>query len=387
VAESPEDDRIIMRKLFDRINAYLAAQAFVAAQNDVVAAQTKMRASLILANVLAVMVVITPLLVMACAVWLVSVSYDTVLGWILAALLLGLAWVLIPRRPRNTKPTYGRDDLPELFDLLDHVCADLNAPQIDGVHFISDMNAYLFEYRPLFSAKRNIMGIGLSYWYTLDPQERLALIAHEVGHLVNRDPGRSLVIWYAMQTLEAWLYWLRPDDDAHGRGLGEMMAHFALAVFGLLCELIWRLLNWSMMYHSQIAEYVADAKSVSVAGKRAAHTLLYTTILSPEAERSTRGLRTYGLPQDGWIFDHIAAAVRNTPDDRKEHLMSQAETQKSSVDSSHPPTVYRIAFVDQLPDAPARLTFTQAQADAIDVSFVPHRDKLGAEILRRIEVF
>ncbi|WP_390910956.1 M48 family metalloprotease [Pseudosulfitobacter sp. SM2401] len=376
-----------MRRLFERMNGHLAARAFQAAQEDVDAAQSQRRVSLILANVLAVLVLSTPLMVFALAGWLLSVSYDTVLGWILVALLLGLAWVLIPRRPRNDLTTYGRDDLPELFELLDQVCADLDAPQIDGVHLMAEMNAYLFEYRPLFGAKQNIMGIGLGLWYTLAPKERLALMAHEIGHLVNRDPGRSLIIWYAMQTLEAWLYWLRPDDDIGGRGLGEMLTHFALAVFGLLCELIWTLLNWSMMYHAQIAEYVADAKSVSVAGKRSAHTLLFTSVLSPEAERSTRRLRTHDQPHDGWIFDHMAAAVHNTSDETKEHLMSVVEAKKSSIDDSHPPTVYRIAFVDQLPDTPARVTFSQQQADAIDASFVPYKDALGAQLLRRIEVY
>ncbi|MDG1470496.1 MAG: M48 family metallopeptidase [Ascidiaceihabitans sp.] len=183
-----------MRKLFERMNSNLAARAFRAAQEDVEAAQSKMRVSLILANVFSALVLCTPLLVAAASAGLLWVSHGTVLGWILAAMLMGLAWVLVPRRPRNTEPTYGRDDLPELFELLDQVCGNLDAPQIDGVHFMTDMNAYLFEYRPLFGKMRNILGIGLAYWYTLDPAERLALIAHEVGHMVNRDPGRSLVI-------------------------------------------------------------------------------------------------------------------------------------------------------------------------------------------------
>ena len=124
-----------------------------------------------------------------------------------------------------------------------------------------------------------------------------------------------------------------------------------------------------------------------MAGKTAAHKLLFTAILSDEAERATRGLRVHNRPKDGWIFDHIATEMRNTSDERKALRMSEAETQKSSVDDSHPPTVYRIAFVDQLPDAPARVTFSQQQAEAIDASFVPYKDALGAQILRRIEVY
>jgi Peptidase family M48 len=57
---------------------------------------------------------------------------------------------------------------------------------------------------------RAVLRLGAPLWAIRDGQERVGLLAHELGHLAHGDPRRGRVVALAMQTLARWRLALTP---------------------------------------------------------------------------------------------------------------------------------------------------------------------------------
>ncbi|WP_371225703.1 M48 family metallopeptidase [Roseovarius sp. 2305UL8-3] len=345
----------MLRSITDRLQARYAARLLEQAKHEVIDPKPRLTLRLAIGWLLAVFVLVSPYLVMAAGLGLIWSTFPEVFPGVFGLILILAGYVLLPPRNRNTWRTYSRADLPHYFALLDQIAERLGTTAPDGVHFVEDFNAYIAQFGNRFlGPKEWVLGMGLPLWEASTPQERVACLAHELGHKVSDDPMRQGVFWRAEQVLTNWGEMLDPDDQPYE------VAALAQMVLGGLIRGYHHLLSSLSFFESQRAEYRADALASRVAGCGASRLLLETLTRGDLADRAILDLYPYRSDQGGRIFAHMGAAVSQADWDTVSRFLSEAAAEKRRVDSSHPPTAMRLEFVGALPP--------ELEADVLDAS-------------------
>ena len=103
-----------------------------------------------------------------------------------AALLILASWVRF--EPPEGLPV-SASQAPELFTLIEQVRTYLGAPSVDAVYFTNTFNIQAIQRpsRGLLGGFRNEIVIGLPLLQSVSKAEAAALIAHELGHVANRQ--------------------------------------------------------------------------------------------------------------------------------------------------------------------------------------------------------
>ena len=167
---------------------------------------------------------------------------------------------LFTRLPKPQGREVTREEAPALFAALDDMRRRLNGPRFHHVLIDDDMNAAVMQ-RPafgLFGWPRNHLILGLPLLEGLQPDEALAVVAHEYGHLAGSH-GR----------FGAWIYRLR-----HTWGTIQDMAAGWQGWGG---RLLGRLVAWYAPYFNAYTfvlaranEYEADGAAADLVGAPAA---------------------------------------------------------------------------------------------------------------------
>ena len=122
---------------------------------------------------------------------------------------------LFVRLPPPAGLAVARADAPALFAALDRMRRQLKGPPVHQVLLIDEINAAIVQ-RPLFGLvgwPRNHLLLGLPLLDSLAPEEALAVVAHEYGHLAGSH-GRFGAFIYRLR-----LSWATIDAVAsHWRG-------------------------------------------------------------------------------------------------------------------------------------------------------------------------
>jgi Zn-dependent protease with chaperone function len=306
---------------------------------------------------------------------LLIVKHTYVVNVIAGFVLLLLAWAVHPRFGKRPKSLVARSQAPHLYALADAVAGQLKARRVEAIRIGPQFQASISS---VGWRRRRYLSLGLPLLVVLEPQERVAVVAHELAHEVNGDPLRGIFIGSAAGTLIEWYRLLRPTRVARQRAggvsraggpagfamAGEMVAHalmgaLAAVVLGIyrgLLHLIWR--------DSQRAEYLADELSARVAGSAAAVSALQKT---PLALTYREVVQSAGHTQSG--ERSIFAKFRDLCMDPASPSISNARVMSSQgtfrLDATHPPTSYRIEFLlGRSPDA--AMTLTHGESAAID---------------------
>ncbi len=190
-----------------------------------------------------------------------------VLLFMVAAILRAL-WVKADP-PKGIAVT--RREAPQLFAMLDHVRKSVGGPAADVVLVAPEFNAAI-QQRPrlgVFGWHRNYVVIGLPLLLALAPDEVMAVIAHEYGHL-SGGHGKS----------GQWIYRVRMTWLQLSQSLGATMTG----------RLFQRFFNWYGPWFNAYSfvlarsnEYEADRASAAVAGPNGAARAL--TRVAAEARR------------------------------------------------------------------------------------------------------
>ena len=195
-------------RLVARVNRHFAQRAYAAASRSVgqigagiAAGPGGLRPSLVLAQVLSLLVLATPLCVIGAGLWLILANHPSAMGYVYGLPLVGLGWALLPRRGRVPKGALGRADAPASFALIDRIGDAIGAPRVDYLVPSPEINAYAMDVRRLGRPRVRVLGLGLPLWQAIDDAGRVALIGHELGHFVNGDPGRAALPALALDTL------------------------------------------------------------------------------------------------------------------------------------------------------------------------------------------
>jgi heat shock protein HtpX len=218
----------------------------------------------------------------------------------------------------------------------------------------------------------------------LDPQERVALLGHELGHLVNHDPRRGLVIGSALQTMVSWAYLLKPQGQTFimrwSRGVAGIGSGFANAlgeVFMYVAQAIAKVLINLMWHESQRAEYLADHLAGRAAGNRAAASMLaklsYTVVLQETVLRACN-LSLSGVDVLPQFRTEIASRSTDV-------LLAERNNEEAfRFDATHPPLRYRIQFEEARPET-ATVTLSYGDSDAIDRELDPWVPVVGKALV------
>lgn len=185
-------------QLFERLRAQVEEEPSVRAADLTTAS---VGTSLLLATALGVWVFWVGLL--GAAVWAIVVLWPNIGGVILAVPLVGIAYFLRPRLggAGSGAIQISRSSAPELYAHVDDISERMEAPKVDRIVLDGEFNAGICRDG---LSREIVMTIGVPLWIVLPPRARTALIAHEVGHVVNGDPRRGLVVWGAAGMLENW---------------------------------------------------------------------------------------------------------------------------------------------------------------------------------------
>ncbi|WP_294221426.1 M48 family metallopeptidase [uncultured Shimia sp.] len=332
------------------------------------------------------LVLASPFVFVVLGVLLIQFDFPNLILLVLGGTCLAMAWFLRPRRTKLPERCLDRIHFPALTELVDQISERMNAPKVDKFTVFAGFNAYAQE-----AERQRILGIGSLLWLAADRDQRLALLAHEVAHLANKDAEKGVWGHQAEAVLVGLLEVSEPTmvyDAQFGiveRESQGLIADAISATFRVILETLLIALEKLKYADSQKAEYHADTRSAEVAGRPAVLGLLDIIVLIEPTQR----LRSAIWPkrdENGLVFSQrMADTVFALPDEERQVALSTHEAELLAVDSTHPPTRYRKAFIEGVPDELLDALLNFDRWDDVDRELAPHFDSTGkvmAEAIR-----
>ncbi len=297
---------------------------------------------------------------------LAASNHSSGMVWKLVIVLLGFAWLVARSLWVRIPPPEGievtRDQAPRFFATLDDVTARLQCPRVDHLLIDGDMNACAAQVPRLgvFGCYRQYVVLGMPLLRALTPDQALAVVAHELGHLSARH-GR----------LGVWLYRVRATWGSLMEELSRRRAHGA---FLLTKFLAWYGPHFSAysFVQSRAGEYEADALAAEIAGAESAGAALvateakgwhYANKVMPGLWKSVEALPT---PPARALTGASKALSGATPPEDAEAAIARALKAETGYDDTHPALRDRLAALQGCAPADVvapRLTIDEALSE------------------------
>ncbi|MFF9624356.1 M48 family metalloprotease [Streptomyces griseosporeus] len=344
--------------------------------------------SAVIAYALALAVHAVTVVLLLAGVWCLVRGWGGV-GMVAGAILLAMAVALRPRFARlpDDRPVLRRADAPELFALVDDVARSVGTRTVDAVVVDDEVNASVSVYG---LRGRRRLAIGLPLWEILTPQERVALLGHELGHYGNGDTRHGVVVGTALQSLGQWRYYFAPIPNPSGVQIFVNLLYVLprLFVHGLLM-----LLDQLTLRAAQRAEYLADREAARAGSTDAAVGLMDRLLIADSAVTALRreanqaalrghraAQRAEGRAEELW--DRLAAHMASVPGHEYERLRRVGARRGHSVDSTHPPTHLRRACLLTGPPLPAAVPADADRERRIAGELAAARAEVARNIVR-----
>lgn len=282
-----------------------------------------------------------------------SLNYVTIL---VGFSLLRLFFVRLDR-PKGIPLT--RQQVPELFAMLDELASVMKAPKLNNVILNGELNAGIVQ-RPrlgFIGWQSNYLLMGLPLMQALSPQQCKAVLAHELAHLCG-DDGRA----------SAWIYQIR-------RTWYDLAEQFEYSSGGFL---FYRFFSWYGPFfrafsfvHARAQEYEADQQVIEVVGgHHLAEALIWLYVydhLLLKEYWSTHYHRALHQPEpDDDSISQILQVLRSglSPDQYRNWLALCLARQTTNA-STHPCLAERLERLDYIPAelAPPELNATVLLGD------------------------
>ncbi|WP_406453982.1 M48 family metallopeptidase [Streptomyces sp. NBC_00876] len=315
-----------------------------------------------------------------------------VLGWGTGLPALGALCLLVavPLRPRFGRlPEDGlllvRDDAPELFALIDEIARAVGTTGVHTVAVDGEVNASVSTYG---IRQRRLLTIGLGLWEVLTPQQRVALLGHELGHYANGDTRHGLVVGNAIRSLGSWLYMLARTEQPTLME-AAVNALFLLPRCAVLGALM--LLDHLTLRAAQRSEYLADSWAARCGSTEAAAGLMDRLLVGESAAvtllRESNSLqvgRRRGTESpEAWhgLWERLAAHMDSVPESEHERRRRCGALNGHSVDSTHPPTHLRRTRLLASASLPAAVTVDATRRTALQAELSAARDKVARRVM------
>ncbi len=293
--------------------------------------------------------------------------------------LIAIGLFLMPRFGRLDPyaDVISREQAPELHALIDQVADTIAAPRPHVVQVHSGFNASSSAYG---LRRRRVVRIGLPMWATLDPAERVALLAHELGHFVNGDVRRGPLTSLAFGTLANLSALTRPDQR-RPRLRGSFGATMAMGevVAAVIMGFLHQVFGWAQtavtcvgLRSTQRAEYQADEAAAHTAGTQAAIGLVDLLVAADLLHIAVRRAARLDPSPASWRAAANQARTEIAP--RLARLRQLSMRDEASLLRTHPPSGLRVKMLQARPWKPPLVVLTPAGADRIDTELdAPYR--------------
>ncbi|MFD8200518.1 M48 family metalloprotease [Streptomyces sp. NPDC059701] len=321
-------------------------------------------------------------------VWSVAAGWGGV-GMVAGLVLLALAWALAPRPRRlpDDRPVLFRADAPELFALVDEVARAVDTRSVHAIAVDGSINAAVTTYGV---RGRRLLVLGMPLWEVLTPEERIALLGHELAHYANGDTRNGLVVGTAVRSLSLWHHILQPLP--HPSGLEVIVNALyvlpRLLIGGLLVLLV-RLTSRAGVR----AEYLADRLAARTASKDAAVGLMdrlliadsLSGLLRTEANRAAlggpRSTREAAARADE-LWGRLTAFAASVPEHEYERQRRVGARRGHQVDATHPPTHLRRACLLADRSEAAAVVPQARRTELIGTELAAARTEVARRLLR-----
>lgn len=308
------------------------------------------------------------------------------LGMVFGLFFLAMAWSLRPRLNRlsDDDRVLLRDQAPELYALIDEIAVAQGTRGVDAVVVDVDANASVTQ----LGLRRRLLTLGLPLWEVLSPQQRVALLGHELGHFTNGDTRYGMVVGTAFRTLDTWLRYLRPIPNPNAI---HTLTNLACIPLRLLVTAVVALLDLLTAPSSQRGEYLADVASARTGSTEGATGLMDRLLVADSIvttlNREVNSRRIHGRSgtagQDGeGLWEALAAHMDSIPESEYERQRRVGALRGHCVDATHPPTHLRRRLLLDGPPVPALVTADAARSERIAGELAGLRGTLAREVVR-----
>jgi heat shock protein HtpX len=311
---------------------------------------------------------------------LIATGISHVALMLLGAGICVFAWFMRPKPGRlPSQDVASGKDFPSLYAFVNEVAQELSGAPINNIVVNEDFNA---AYGVVGWRRIPVLWIGLPLWIALRPQERVALLAHEVAHGVNGDGTRSFIAGSALSALDEWIRFLRGPLQ-HAATWSEFLGGYVVWVLSIPFASLQRLLAHLFWLDKQRSEYFADYLASTISGTHAAVSLLQRSECSEHLD-DVLLRNVYSISQSGaHILELFRERVASLPDREWQRLARASHREGARLDASHPPTAYRSTFLRaHMVDKP-KLVATQSVMRAIDAELATLRETLGKRLIAR----
>ena len=293
-------------------------------------------------------------------IWLCLFAFPTVRAF---GVLLGLAclvavWLLlIPSSSKVKAFPLPRERYPALYRIADQIAQALGSPPVDTIMYDVHFNASFGQFG--WKRKRRLI-LGLPLFATLQGQEIVALLGHELAHGVNGDPNRGFFLGTALYSLASWYELIAPQRrwDAETGSATLAFSFFNLIALPLV-GLIWLAgyaLSHLLWYDSQRAEYLADLLGAQVSGTNAQ---LATLDKSHLRETFETILKFAYIDRKGQnFFQDLRQRINRVSPREIARIRWIEKLTLARIDVTHPPTAHRVEFLRAHPVSEARVTLS-----------------------------
>jgi len=330
-------------------------------------------AARVTAYVLSALLLLVPLVALPGGIALLLFYRPLWFGILLSIFVFALAAVFHPRINRLSEEDQPvrRTEAPTLYAVLDRIADAIGTQPVDLVVVDPPPNIWFSRIGLRF---KPVVGIGLPAWIALRPQERVAALAHELGHGKHGDARHGFVV-HAAATILAELqrtFTKQPLDDARreitiARGENQTVSVLSRVLdttIGALARGYGRLLTMAALRSSQRAEYLADRKAAEIAGSEATASMLDRTLLFDTSYRALG--KAVRFAADGDPLSAVRDDLRRFPAREIERRVRAGRIRETRIDSSHPPTYLRTRLIRTRPASGARVVLGTDESRAID---------------------
>jgi Zn-dependent protease with chaperone function len=308
---------------------------------------------------------------------------------VVGALLIAFAVVFRPRLGSVRKELERADELseekaPNLFRLVRRTAEAIGAPM---PRTIAITHTYNSRAGSIGLRRHRMLVLGLPMLAVLRPQERVALIGHELGHYINRDSRRSLSTQPALTAFGTAAQLANPStmrlrSGGGIAGLGMLISAVVITpIMYALSQLLWLChlgVNVIGARVTQRAEYFADDLAARAAGSEAAASMMdimvdavgITTVVGSRSRNREHA--------DGWREGVEKSRAGNAG--RMHRLRQLSIRTESWIFNSHPPAGLRHRMIQSAPYRTAAVVLTEAESAAIDAELSGYEEKFRREI-------
>ncbi len=301
---------------------------------------------------------------------------------VLVITLLVTAAYVQPFQLQNRKSSnlVGRDDAPELFALIDEIAEAVGAPTVEAVGLNTAFNASYARAGP----RKSAIWLGLVLWSILEPEEKVAVLGHELGHRVNGDLRSKRLVARALATLRNWNALVQPSAPATSRsrtvpaapieGVIDLAERVILGTIFLpitvLAQTMGTLLTLLANQHGQRSEYYADELAARVAGTDATARLAEKLLIGDACSQLVIRTLKFGRDSDPW--EEVKSYPSTIPPTEWERRRRVGRIRLQQIDATHPPSQFRSDFLRSRPCRKVAVDVTASRSEAIDAELAPY---------------